>query len=459
MNRIADSRLIVGLDIGSTKITTVIGEVGSDNILDIIGEGTVPSEGLKRGVVVNLERATASIRAAINAAERVAGASVRDVYVGVAGGHLSALTSHGLAAIRRGQQIARSDIDRAVENARAVPLDPNREVIHVLPQEYTVDGQEGIKNPLGMHGVRLEVDVHIVTGAQGPLANLRHCVSQAGVHVNGLVLQGYASGLSTLEPVEEDTTTVLIDIGGGTTDVAVFRRGNLAHSAVLPLGGEHVTQDLAQILKIPADEAERVKKKYGSAVPELADPELNLELTQNGVVPSVSAYDLSRIIKPRVAEIFNLARAEIDSVLGPVELIAGGVVLTGGTALMRGVVELARERFKLPVRVGKPRAVAGGLNSLIGTPTHATVVGLIWYGMEHGVGSGAIRPDVADQQPLEETLVASTPEPSRLETIRPEPRFERAEGTLETVQERERVAAEDKPGLMDRIRGFFKDWF
>jgi cell division protein FtsA len=420
----SESRLIVGLDIGSTKITTVIGEVGSDNVLDVIGEGTVPSEGLKRGVVVNLERATASIRAAIQAAERVAGASVR-----------------------RGQQIARSDIERAVENARAVPLDPNREVIHVLPQEYTVDGQEGIKNPLGMHGVRLEVDVHIVTGAQGPLANLRHCVSQAGVHVNGLVLQGYASGLSTLEPVEEDTTTVLIDIGGGTTDVAVFRRGNLAHSAVLPLGGEHVTQDLAQILKIPADEAERVKKKYGSAVPELADPELNLELTQNGVVPSVSAYDLSRIIKPRVAEIFNLARAEIDSVLGPVELIAGGVILTGGTALMRGVVELARERFKLPVRVGKPRAVAGGLN--------ATVVGLIWYGMEHGSGSGATRPEPTETPTLES--VAATESPTRLEPA--QVRYERAEGTLETVQEREKISAEEKPGLMDRIRGFFKDWF
>jgi cell division protein FtsA len=442
---IMNSKIIVGLDIGSTKITTVIGEVGADGVLDIIGEGTVPSEGLKRGVVVNLERATGSIRAAIAAAERVAGVSVQDVFVGVAGGHLRALTSHGLAAIRRGQQIAKSDIDRAVENARAVPLDPNLEIIHVLPQEYTVDGQEGIKNPLGMHGVRLEVDVHIVTGSQGPLANLRHCVSQAGVHVNGLVLQGYASGLSTLEAAEEDTTTVLIDIGGGTTDVAVFRRGNLAHSAVLPLGGDHVTQDLAQILKIPADEAERVKKKYGSAVPELADPELNLELTQNGVVPSVSAYDLSRIIKPRVAEIFNLARAEIDSVLGPVELIAGGVVLTGGTALMRGVVELARERFKLPVRVGKPRAVAGGLNALIGTPTHATAVGLIVYGADHEAQSGAIRTETTFD-PGTPVKVGAT---------------DAAMGELEPAFEaRERVGAtSDKPGILDRIRSFFKDMF
>jgi cell division protein FtsA len=441
-----NSRIIVGIDVGSTKITTVIGEVGSDGVLDIIGEGTVPSEGLKRGVVVNLERTTQSIRNSIAAAERVAGVRVVDAYVGAAGGHLRALTSHGLAAIRRGQEISKADVERAIENARAVPLDPNLEIMHVLPQEYVVDGQEGIKNPVGMHGVRLEVDVHIVTGAQGPLANLRRCATDAGLTVNSTVLQGYASGLATLEPQEEDVTTVLIDIGGGTTDVAVFRRGNLAHSAVIPVGGDHVTQDLAQILKIPYDEAERVKKKYGSAVPELADPELNLELTQNGVVPSVSAFDLSRIIKPRMAEIFNLARSEIDSVLGPVELIAGGVVLTGGASLMRGISELARERFKLPVRIGKPR-VTSGLTDVVSSPTHATAVGLIRYGMLNGSASKGATP----MRPVQQPTSSAEPEAVLVGADEGE--------VLETVPETREREGQKTSSLLERVRSFFKDFF
>jgi cell division protein FtsA len=382
------SRIVVGLDIGTTKITTVIGETGPDGVIDIIGEGTVPSEGLKRGVVVNLERTINSIRNSIATAERVSGVRVLDAYVGVAGGHIKALSSHGLAAIRRGQEIARSDVERAIENAKAVPLDPNLEVLHALPGEYVVDGQGEIKNPIGMHGVRLEVDVHIVTGAQGPMANLRRCASEAGLTVNSLALQGFASGLAVLEPAEEDTTTILIDMGGGTTDVAVFKKGNLIFSAVIPLGGDHVTADIAQILKIPTDEAERVKKKYGSAVPELADQDLTLELTKSGMVTSVSPFDLSRIIKPRVAEIFNFVRNEIDASLGPVEMISQNVVLTGGSSLMRGIVELARERFKLPVRVGKPRGIAG-LIEVVSSPTHATAVGLVRYGLTQPLSRGA----------------------------------------------------------------------
>lgn len=434
-----DSRIVVGLDIGTTKICTVIGEVGSDGVLDIIGEGTVPAEGLKRGVVVNLERTMASIRSSIASAERVAGVQVNDAFVGVAGGHVRALTSHGLAAIRRHQEITRGDVDRAIENARAVPLDPNLEVLHVLPQEYVVDGQEGIKNPVGMHGVRLEVDVHIVTGAQGPLANLRRCVTDSGVGVAAMALQAYASGLAVLEPNEEDGTTVLIDIGGATTDVGVFRRGNLAHSAVVPLGGDHVTQDLHQILKIPHDEAERVKRKYASAVPELADQDLFLEVTQGGVVTSVSAFELSRIVKPRVAEIFNLVRAEIDAALGPVELIAGNVVLTGGSSLMRGMVELARERFKLPVRVGKPRGVAG-LTDVVSSPTHATAVGLVRYGIMQGATRGAT--------------------PARLEPVRVgatgAPIDDGPGDRAGHAQPDERPAG---PSLWERIRSIFKEWF
>ena len=452
-----NSRIVVGLDIGTTKITTVIGEVSPNGVLDIIGEGTVPSEGLKRGVVVNLERTISSIRNSIAAAERVAGVRVVDAYVGVAGGHLKALTSHGLAAIRRGQEISRPDVERAIENARAVPLDPNLEIIHVLPQEYVVDGQEGIKNPVGMHGVRLEVDVHIVTGSQGPLANLRRCVSEAGITVNGLVLQGYASGLSVLEPNEEDVTTVLIDIGGGTTDVAVFRRGNLAHSAVIPLGGDHVTQDLAQILKIPADEAERVKKKYGAAVPEMADPDLNLELTQNGVVPQVSAFELSRIIKPRMAEIFNLARAEIDSVLGPVELIAAGVVITGGTALMRGVSELARERFKLPVRIGKPGNVSG-LADVVSSPTHATSVGLVRYGIENFTGRGATSSSQQHYNAVPVSVSAAGGHMAQNDATS-SGNYASEDDNFESESNEITPRKPSGPSLLERIRAFFKDFF
>ncbi len=445
------SRIVVGLDIGTTKICTVIGEVDENGVLDIIGEGSVPSEGLRRGAVVNLEKTINSIRNSVSSAERVAGVRVLDAFVGVAGSHIKALTSHGLAAIRRNQEISRSDVDRAIENARAVPLDPNLEIVHVLPQEYVVDGQEGIKDPVGMHGVRLEVDVHIVTGMQGPLANLRRCATEAGLTVNGLVLQGYASGLAVLEPAEEDVTTVVIDIGGGTTDVGVFRRGNLAFSAVVPLGGDHVTTDLAQILKIPTDEAERVKKKYGSAVPEMADSELTLELTQGGVVSSVSAFELSRIIKPRIAEIFNLVRHEIDTALGPVELIAGGIVLTGGTSLMRGIVELARERFKLPVRVGKPRAISG-LVDVVSSPIHATAVGLVRYGIAQGSGRGAThRPNLDD-------------EPEKVMVNNRQSRDDAYANGFESLElaDTTRVSREPRPAgpsLWERIRSIFKEFF
>ena len=448
----SNSRIVVGLDIGTTKICTVIGEMGSDGVLDIIGEGTVPSEGLKRGVVVNLEKTINSIRNSVAAAERVSGVRVLDAYAGVAGGHIKAITSHGLAAIRRNQEIGRQDVERAIENARAVPLDPNLEMIHVLPQEYVVDGQEGIKNPVGMHGVRLEVDVHIVTGAQGPLANLRRCVSEAGITVNGLALQGFSSGLAVLEPAEEDMTTVLIDIGGGTTDVGVFRRGNLAFSAVIPLGGDHVTQDLAQILKIPADEAERVKKKYGSAVPEMADQELTLELTQGGMVSSVSAFELSRIIKPRVAEIFNLVRAEIDAAMGPVELIAGSVVLTGGSSLMRGIVELARERFKLPVRIGKPRGVSG-LVDVVSSPIHATAVGLVRYGLMHGSGRGVTPQGGRLEQPVA-VPVGAAAFGQQTQMSLGATSFE-----FESNEPSEEAAPRQGVGLWERIKAAFKEFF
>lgn len=377
----SDSSIIVGLDIGTTKITTVIGEVMPGGTVDIIGEGTVPSEGMKRGSVVNLERATHAIRQSVQAAERVSGVKVNSAFVSVAGNHAKAITSHGLAAIRRQQQINQPDVDRAIENARAVPLDPNLEILHTLPQEYVVDGQEGIKSPVGMHGVRLEVDVHIVAGTAGPLLNLRRCVQEAGLQVEGFVLHALASGLATLEAAEQLQTTILIDMGGGTTDVGVFKRGNLSHSTSIPIGGDHVTADLAQILKIPVEEAENVKVRYGSAMPELAEQDLTLEITtSSGATHTISAFELARVIKPRITEIFGLIRDEIDQELGPVELVAQSVVMTGGASHLKGCVELARDRFRLPVRFGKPRGIAG-LSDIVSGPEHSASVGMVLYGI------------------------------------------------------------------------------
>ncbi len=389
-----DERIVVGLDIGTTKICTVIGEVASDGVLDIIGEGTVPSDGLRKGVVVNLERTIASVRQSIAAAERVAGVEVGDAWIGVAGTHLKAFNSHGMVAIRRGQEVSGSDVERTVENARAVPLEANMDVIHVIPQEYVVDGQDGIKDPVGMSGVRLEVHVHIVAGAQGPLQNLSRCAKDAGVSVEGIVVQSLASGLAVLDDSEKELTTVLIDIGGGTTDVGVFRRGTLADSSVIPLGGDHITQDISQLLRIPPDEAERVKKKYGVAIPDLADREVALEVAHPNYTASLSTFELAQVIRPRVVEILDLVKRSIEQRMGALELLAGNVVITGGASLMPGLDQVATERFRLPVRVGKPINISG-LDDVVASPAHATAVGLVRYGVEHSAqqaaGSGARR--------------------------------------------------------------------
>lgn len=465
-----DSTIIVGLDIGTTKITTVIGEVMPGGSVDIIGEGSVPSEGMKRGSVVNLDRATQAIRQSVQAAERVSGVKVHDVFVSVAGNHAKAITSHGLAAIRRHQEINQQDVDRAIENARAVPLDPNLEILHTLPQEYVVDGQEGIKSPVGMHGVRLEVDVHIVAGTAGPLLNLRRCVQEAGLSVEGFVLHALASGLATLTASEQQQATIVIDMGGGTTDIGVFKRGNLAHSASIPIGGEHVTADLAQILKIPMEEAENVKRRYGAALPELADQDLTLEITtSNGTTHAISAFELSRVIKPRINEIYGMIRDEIDQALGPVELVAQSVVLTGGAAQLRGAVELARDRFRLPVRLGQPRGIQG-LSDIVSGPGHACGVGLVLYGIAQ---DGKVPMSVSTEAPAPAPTPAQAPEiptigrapapapaPQPVAAPAPAPQPVAAPSSP-TPAEAKAAPKKEKAGASfgDRIRTMLKDWF
>ncbi len=478
--------MIVGLDIGTTKITTVIGELAGDGSVDIIGQGSVPSEGLKRGSVVNLERTVQAIRESVHRAERVAGVKVESAYVTVSGNHTKAITSHGLAAIRRGHEIADTDVHRAIENAQAVPLDPNLEVLHTLPQEYEVDGQEGIKSPVGMHGVRLEVDVHIVAGTAGPLLNLRRCVQEAGLRVDGFVLHALASGLSTVDTGEQSQSVIVIDMGGGTTDIGVFRRGNLAHSASIPIGGDHVTADLAQILKIPMEEAEDVKRRYGAALPEMADTDLTLEITTGqGKTHALSAQELSRVIKPRIAEIFGMIRDEIDQTLGPVELIAQHVILTGGASKLRGTPELARDRFRVPVRLGKPINI-GGLIDIVNGPEYAAGVGLVLFGLnedgrlvmpapaplpepepEPAPVKAPLIKSKKDREPEREPQPAAAPQ-QRPHAPAPQPVQSRPEPVptapvqqtvVRTSPQAQQPANPDrKPNLLDKIRSWFSDW-
>ena len=386
-----NDNVIVGIDIGTTKICTVIGEIANDGVLDIIGEGTVPSDGMRKGVVTNLERTINSVRQSVKTAERMAGIGVEKAWVGVSGQHLKAITSHGISAIRRNQSINQTDINRTIEAAQAIPSDSNMEVIHVIPQEYVIDGNDGIKDPLGMSGVRLEVDVHIISNTHGELNNLRRCVSDAGIEVQGPIYQALASGLAVLLPEEKEETIILIDIGGGTTDLGVFRRGILAHSCVIPLGGDHITKDISQIAKIPFNEAERIKKKYAVAIPSLADREFSLEVSNPNYTTSISAFELAQIVNPRIVEILDLAKQEIEQSMGSLEVLASNVVLTGGSSLMSGMDQVTTERFRLPVRIANPYNVSG-LKDIVSSPTHSTAVGLIRYGMDY-IGSISEQPD------------------------------------------------------------------
>ncbi len=413
-------RLLVGLDIGTTKVTAVIGERAADNLLDIIGEGTVPSEGIRRGAVVNLDKAAEAIRRAVQAAQRMAGVEVERAFVAVGGPQLQSHTSNGLAAIRRGQTIRAEDVERAIEQARAYPLEGDHELLHVQPLEFRVDGQEGIHDPVGMTGVRLEVDVLLVSTATGPLANLKRAVESAGLDVEGLVAGPYAAGLGVLLPEEREMNTVVLDLGAGTTGVAYFKEGRLAYAGVLPLGGEMVSSDIAKLLKIPFEEAERIKKKYGAAIPELADPELVLEINQAGhATEGIPAPELARIIRPRVREIFMLARKALEDAIGSLEVNASKLILTGGGALLPGTDDLARRDFSLPVRLGRPTGVQG-LADLVASPAYATAVGLIHYG------------EAAASQP---------------------PRSVRRRAVLKVA------SGELEGGIWERIKRFFKDFF
>ncbi len=373
--------IVMGLDIGTTKVCAIVGEVQSDGAVNIIGVGSAPSRGLKRGVVVNIDSTVESIRQAVDEAQQMAGVDISSAYVGIAGGHIMGINSTGIIAVKS-QEITLREIHQVIDAARAVSLPMDREVIHVLPQEYIVDDQEGILDPLGLEGRRLEAKVHIVTAAVTSAHNIVKCVNRAGLEVEDIVLEQLASGEATLTPDERELGAVIIDIGGGTTDIALLAGNSVKHTAVLAVGGSHITSDLAFGLNILAPEAERLKKSHGCAYSALVDTDEAVDIRNPGErqLRRLPCLELCNIIAPRVEEMMQMAQREIMR-SAYADSVSAGLVLTGGTALLRGIVELAEAVFRLPVRCGVPVGITGQVD-LVNNPMYATGVGLVQYGMK-----------------------------------------------------------------------------
>lgn len=375
---------ITGLDIGTTKICAIIGTPSDSGKIDIIGIGTCPSKGLRKGVVVNIDSTVESIRHAVREAELMAGVTIDSVYAGIAGGHIKGFNSRGVVAVSsKSHEITENDVGRVIDAARAVAIPMDREVLHILPQEFIIDEQDGIKKPVGMSGVRLEAEVHIVTGAVTSAQNIIKSVTSAGLEVKDIVLEQIASAEATLSQDEKDLGTILVDIGGGTTDIALFVNGAIWYTSVLSLGGDHFTNDISVGFRTPVHEAERIKRKYGCAMGSLFDNDEKIEVPSVGGRKSriLSRRVLSDIIEPRAEEIFSLVSHEVKS-SGYKDFIAAGVVLTGGTVIMEGMAEIAEHVLQLPVRRGTPVGV-GGLMDVVNSPMYATGVGLVFFGAKN----------------------------------------------------------------------------
>ena len=385
-----NKNLLVGLDIGTSKIVAIVAEMTSEKRLNIIGLGTQPSRGLRRGVVVNIEATMASIQRVLEEAELMADCRIAEVYTGIAGSHIRSLNSSGMVAIKE-KEVTQADIDRVVETAKAIAIPNDQQVLHILPQEFIIDGQEDVREPLGMSGVRLEVKVHIVTGAVSAVENVVKCVRRCGIEVKDVMLQPLASAKAVLNDDEKDLGVCLMDIGGGTTDIAVFTNGAIRHTAVIPIAGDQVTNDIAMTLRTPTKEAEELKVRFGCALTQLADPNDIIEVPGVGErgPRKLSRPMLAEVIEPRIEELYTLAQAELRR-SGFEELLSSGIVLTGGTALLQGVTELGEEVFHLPVRVGIP-AYVGGLKDVVRSPRFATAVGLLLEGREQYLRGEAAR--------------------------------------------------------------------
>jgi cell division protein FtsA len=374
--------LIVGLDIGTTKICAIVGEVTGDGI-DIVGIGSYPSKGLRKGVVINIESTVSSIKRAVEEAELMAGCEITSVFAGIAGGHIKGINSHGIVAIKE-KEVMPTDVDRVIDAAQAVSIPLDREVIHVIPQQFIIDDQDGVRDPVGMNGVRLEAKVHIVTGAVTSAQNIIKCCNRAGLNVGDIILQQLASSEAVLSNDEKELGVMLVDIGGGTTDVAIFSGGSLMYTSVLTLGGNHLTNDVAVGLRTPAHEAEKIKLKYGCSTAGMVHKDETIEVPSvGGRAPRVlSRQILAEILEPRMEEVFTLVHQELVR-SGCEDMVAGGVVLTGGTSIMEGTTELAEQIFNLPVRRGVPTRI-GGLVDVVRSPMYATGVGLVGLGSKAG---------------------------------------------------------------------------
>ena len=382
-----NKNLIVGLDIGTSKVVAMVAELAPDGRLEVIGMGSHESRGLKKGVVVNIESTVNAIQRALEEAELMADCKIQRVYTGIAGSHIRSFNSTGMVAVKD-REVGPIDVSRAIETARAMPIPTDQQVLHILTQEFIVDGQDGVREPMGMSGVRLEVKVHIVTGAVSAAQNIVKCVRRCGLDVADLILQPLASSLSVLTEDEKELGVALVDIGGGTTDIAIFREGAIRHTAVVPIAGDQITNDVAMALRTPTQDAEELKIRHGVALRQLADPNEMIDVPGVGDRPprQLSRQVLAEVVEPRIEELYSLVQRVIRE-SGYEELLSSGIVLTGGSSVMQGMVELGEEIFHMPVRLGVPR-YAGGLSDVVRSPRYATAVGLLLEGrsqMERGL--------------------------------------------------------------------------
>ncbi len=376
-----ENKMIVGLDIGTSKVVAIVGAFSAEGVLEIVGIGSHRSSGLKKGVVVNIESTVQSIQRAIEEAELMAGCQIHSVYAGIAGSHIRSMNSHGIVAIKD-REVYPQDLERVIDAAQAVAIPADQKVLHILPQEFLIDEQEGVKEPLGMSGVRLEAKVHLVTCAVNAAQNIEKCIRRCGLEVEDVILEQLASSYSVLTEDEKELGVCMVDIGGGTSDIAIFTEGAIRHTGVIPIAGDQVTNDIAMALRTPTPHAEDIKIRYACALAKLTGIDETIK------VPSVGDRDprdlsrqaLAEVVEPRYDELFTLVQAELRR-SGFEDLIAAGIVLTGGTSKMEGVVELAEEIFHMPVRLGAPQGVSG-LADIVNNPIYATGVGLLQYGMK-----------------------------------------------------------------------------
>ncbi len=398
-----NKKLVVGLDIGTSKIVAIVAELKPEGGFEIIGMGSHPSRGLKKGVVVNIETTVNAIQRALEEAELMADCKIREVYTGIAGNHIRSFNSQGMVAIKD-KEVTQMDIDRVIETAKAVQIPNDQQILHVLNQEFIIDGQEDVREPLGMSGVRLEVKVHMVTGAVSAAQNIVKCVRRCGLEVNDLILQPLASSVAVLSEDEKDLGVCLVDIGGGTTDMAVFTHGAIRHTAVIPIAGDQITNDIAMALRTPTKDAEDIKQRFGCALSQLADPQEMVEVPGVGDRSSrqLSRKTLAEVIEPRVEELYSLVQTELRR-SGYEELLSSGVVLTGGSSAMQGMVELGEEIFHMPVRIGMPQ-YAGGLAEVVRSTRYATGVGLLIAGADEHRQRDAARMHINSFQQVMERM-------------------------------------------------------